>query len=144
MAETMMTNENRYSDSELDRRREFDRSRPLERDESDQLIGSNKVEGTNVYASDGEKIGHISHLMIGKRSGRFEYAVMNFGSFLGIGGSNHPLPWDTLDYDTNRGGYTVNIDKNRLRDAPSYGDETQPNFDRQYGETVFGYYGVTY
>jgi hypothetical protein len=31
------------------------------------------------------RIGHISHLMIGKRSGRVEYAVMSFGGFLGMG-----------------------------------------------------------
>ncbi len=118
--------------------------RPLERDESTTLISSDKVEGTSVYAIDGEKIGSVSHLMIGKRSGRVEYAVMNFGSFLGIGGSYHPLPWEALDYDTNKGGYVVNIDKNRLKDAPSYKQDSQPAFDRQYGEQVFGYYGTTY
>ena len=144
MNQTMTRNETRYTDAELDKRRDFDRSRPVERDETDSLISSDKVDGTSVYATDGEKLGHISHLMIGKRSGRVEFAVMNFGSFLGMGGSHHPLPWDTLDYDTDRGGYTVNIDKSRLNDAPSYKDDSKPAFDRQFGETVYGYYGVMY
>jgi len=30
---------------------------------------------------------------------------MSFGGFLGIGEKYHPLPWDALDYDTERGGY---------------------------------------
>ena len=133
-----------YSDAELDRRRDYARSRPVERDETNSLISSDKVEGTKVFSTDGEDMGHISHLMIGKRSGRVEYAVMNFGSFLGIGGEHHPLPWDALDYDTERGGYVVAIDKDKLREAPSYSPEAMPAFDRQYGEAVYQYYGLMY
>jgi hypothetical protein len=129
---------------ELDRRREFDRSRPLERDESSFLISSRKVEGTAVYSTDGERLGTIDHVMIGKRSGRVEYAVMDFGGFLGMGESHHPLPWETLEYDTGRGGYVAAIDKNKLREAPSYENGAEPAFDRSYGEMVYGYYGLLY
>ena len=44
------TNRSTYSDSELDKRRDFDRSRPLERDETGNLISSNKFDGTAVFA----------------------------------------------------------------------------------------------
>jgi sporulation protein YlmC with PRC-barrel domain len=118
--------------------------RPLERDETTSLISSSKVDGTSVYDKDGEKIGNISHLMIGKRSGRVEYAVMNFGSFLGMGGSYHPLPWDVLNYDSDLGGYRVPMDKEKLRGAPSFREDQQPAFDRHFGQTVYGYYGVAY
>lgn len=131
-------------DNELNARREFDRSRPLERDESHDLISSDRVDGTPVYSTDREKIGHIDHLMIGKRSGRVEYAVMNFGGFLGIGESHHPLPWAALDYDTDVGGYVVNIDKDRLRAAPQYDRDSQPLFDRAYGQNIYAYYGLMY
>lgn len=144
MADTMNRTQNTYSDSELDRRRDFDRSRPLERDETNNLISSSKVDGTAVYSIDGEKIGRVDHLMIGKRSGRVEYAVMNFGGFLGMGESHHPLPWEALDYDTDRGGYVVNVSKDRLKDSPSYGANEQPSYDRQYGQNVYSYYGFIY
>lgn len=133
-----------YSQEELERRREFGRSRPLERDETTNLIASDKVDGTAVYSADGEKIGHVDHLMIGKRSGRVEYAVMSFGGFLGMGESYHPLPWDSLTYDTERGGYVVDIDKERLQNAPYYERANRPDYDRQYGTSVFDYYGVIY
>lgn len=133
-----------YSEAELDKRREFDRSRPTERDEAHRLISSDRVEGTAVYSPKGEKIGHIDHLMIGKRSGRVEYAVMSFGGFLGMGESYHPLPWEALDYDTERDGYVVDIDRERLQNAPSYEEDQQPDYDRDYGETVYTYYGVIY
>ncbi len=48
------------------------------------LIGSDKVEGTKVYRSNGDKIGHVERVMIDKRSGKVAYAVMGFGGFLGI------------------------------------------------------------
>ncbi len=128
----------------LDQRREFDRSRPLERDESRFLISSDKVEGTEVFSTDGEKIGQIEHLMIGKRSGRVEYAVMGFGGFLGIGESYNPLPWEALDYDTDKGGYVVNIDKDRLKDAPRFEKNSEPAWTRDFGQEVYAYYGVMY
>lgn len=135
---------NTYSDSELDKRREYDRSRPLERDETSNLISSGKVEGTPVYNTKGEKLGSVDHMMIGKRSGRVEYAVMSFGGFLGMGEQYHPLPWDVLDYDTDKDGYVVDIDKEKLEKGPTFERDNQPGYDRNYGETVYTYYGVIY
>ena len=40
--------------------------------------------------------------------------MMSFGGFLEIGNQYHPLPWSILKYDTNLGGYVVNLDKPRL------------------------------
>lgn len=120
-------------------------SRPLERDETANLIASNKVEGTKVYSTDGEKLGTVDHMMIGKLSGRVEYVVMDFGGFLGMGEKHHPLPWDALTYDTEKGGYVVNIDKARLKDAPTIDRNTQPTtYDRHFGDKVYTYYGATY
>lgn len=128
----------------IDRTRSDSQGRALERDETDMLIGSNKVEGTAVFATDGEKIGHIDKVMLGKRNGRVEYAVMSFGGFLGIGEKFTPVPWDALDYDTSKGGYVVNIDKDRLKGAPHYDRDKEPTWDREYGRDVHTYYGVMY
>ena len=51
----------------------------LETRETASLIGSDKVEGTAVYRSNGDKIGQIQRVMIGKQSGKVGYAVMGFG-----------------------------------------------------------------
>jgi hypothetical protein len=74
-------------------------SQSLEARETYSLIGSDKVEGTAVYRSNGEKIGKIIRLMIGKQSGKVGYAVMSFGGFMGIGEDYHPLPWSLLTYN---------------------------------------------
>lgn len=116
----------------------------LERDETHNLIASSRVEGTAVYNRQGEKLGTVSHFMVGKRNGRVEYAVMSFGGLFGMGANYHPLPWDVLTYDTDKGGYVVDLDKDRLEGAPSYGREQEPTWDRDYGRRVYDYYGVTY
>ena len=69
----------------------------LETRETASLIGSDKVEGTNVYRSNGDKIGSIERIMIDKQSGKVAYAVMSFGGFLGIGHDHYPVPWSLLD-----------------------------------------------
>ena len=74
------------------------------------LISSEKVEGTNVYNRTGDTLGSIHDLMIDKTSGHVVYAIMSFGGFLGMGNQYHPLPWSVLKYDTNMGGYVVNLD----------------------------------
>ena len=76
-------------------------------DKTDELIASNKVEGTAVYNHQGERIGTLHHFMVGKRSGQVAYAVMSFGGLFGLGEKHYPLPWNELTYDTNRGGYVI-------------------------------------
>ncbi|WP_414903113.1 PRC-barrel domain-containing protein [Sphingomonas flavalba] len=115
-----------------------------ERDETGNLISSSKVEGTKVYNTAREHLGSIHHFMVGKRSGKVEYAVMSFGGFLGMGESYHPLPWDVLSYDTDQNGYVVDIDKDRLKGAPHYGVNEEPAYDRAYGRSVYDYYGISY
>jgi uncharacterized protein YrrD len=53
--------------------------------ETVRLIASDKVEGTPVRRSNGDKLGTIERVMIDKRTGKVAYAVISFGGFLGIG-----------------------------------------------------------
>ena len=108
------------------------------------LIASNRVEGTAVYNRAGEKLGRIENFMVDKVSGRSEYAVMSFGGFLGIGDDHHPIPWDKLSYDTGKGGYVVDLVRDKLTNGPKYRAGEEPAFDRDYDRRVYDYYGVTY
>ena len=113
--------------------------------ETSRLIASNEVEGTAVYNQQGEKLGSIHNFMVDKKSGRVEYAVLSFGGGpFGLGSDYYPLPWDVLTYDTDEGGYVVNVDKSVLEKAPRYSAEDAPAFDRDYGREVNGYFNVDY
>jgi sporulation protein YlmC with PRC-barrel domain len=116
----------------------------MEDRETSSLIGSDKVEGTNVYGADGEKVGYIERVMIDKVSGKVSYAVLSFGGLLGIGDDHYPLPWQTLKYDTNLGGYVVTgISQDQLRGAPKYADESSWNWSAPATtRSVNAYYGV--
>jgi PRC-barrel domain len=117
----------------------------MEKRETADLIGSDKVEGTSIYNPQGEDLGHIERVMIDKRSGHVVYGVMSFGGFLGIGKKYHPLPWSVLEYDTNKGGYVVNLDKRTLEGAPTFDEGVDPSWsDPQWGRKVHDYYGATY
>ncbi|MBV9843086.1 MAG: PRC-barrel domain-containing protein [Sphingomonadaceae bacterium] len=116
----------------------------IETDETAELIASNKVEGTAVYDRDGEKLGTIYNFMVDKRSGQVEYAVLSFGGLFGLGTDYYPLPWETLSYDEDQGGYVVEIGKEQLQDAPRYSAGQEPSFDRAYGEQVYSHYGLEY
>lgn len=112
--------------------------------ETSRLISSDKVEGTAVYDRAGEKLGSIRNFMVGKHSGQVEYAVLEFGGFLGIGSDHYPIPWSKLDYEVDKGGYVVDIDKSQLEDAPRHPRERQPAYDEAYGRQISDYWGVGY
>jgi len=104
------------------------------------LIGSDKVDGTSVYGGDGKKIGSVERVMIDKISGKVAFAVLSFGGFLGMGESFYPLPWTALDYDTDLGGYRVNLTKDQLERAPKYTESQGWNWNRDNERRVYEYY----
>ena len=87
-------------------------------DETVSLIGSDKVEGTAVFDADGNKVGSIVRVMIEKASGRVSYAVLSFGGFLGIGDDHYPLPWPSLKYNVELGGYQTMVTVDQIKGAP--------------------------
>lgn len=116
----------------------------IETVETDRLIASNRVEGTAVYNRQGEHLGEVYNFMVDKYSGQVAYAVMGFGGFLGIGERYHPLPWKSLDYSPDAGGFVVDVTREQLEGAPHYGRDEDPWRDPAYGRSVHDHYGVPY
>lgn len=106
-----------------------------------QIISSDKVEGSAVYNPAGDKLGSIDDLMIDKVSGQVQYAVLEFGGFLGMGTDRYPIPWKVMRYSTDKGGYVVPLDKAKLENAPKYREGDVPVYDREYGSRINSYYG---
>lgn len=105
------------------------------------IISSDRVTGTNVYNSAGDKIGHVEKVLLDKNSGQVAYALMSFGGFLGIGAKYHPLPWPALKYDTVREGYVVDVDKKTLENAPTVDSyEGALWADEAWNRRVYDYY----
>jgi hypothetical protein len=118
-------------------------AKPLNARETSNLIGSDKVEGTPVYRSNGDRVGQIERIMIDKLTGKTAYAVMSFGGFLGIGAEYYPLPWSVLTYNPKLGGYEVNVTEQQLKNAPKFArHESWDWSDRARTEQVSHYYGL--
>ena len=106
------------------------------------LIGSDKVEGTNVYRSNGDKVGSIERVMLEKVSGKVAYAVMSFGGFLGLGHDHYPIPWQRLTYNERLGGYELNVTDQELKGAPKFETGREWEWDAAQGAKVYNYYGI--
>lgn len=132
----------RYGSRDNSRFGNRDEDRRLPRDETERLIASDKVEGTPVYGRDGERLGKIENFMVGKRSGKVEYAVLSFGGFMGMGDRHYPLPWRELTYDERVGGYVVDMTERDLDRAPSHWADESPRYDRGYSSDINAYYAA--
>ena len=120
-----------------------DRTDQVAADETGKLISADKVIGTAVYNRNGDRLGTIYSVMLHKISGRVAYAVMSFGGVLGIGERYHPLPWDVLTYDEEKGGYNIDKTEEQLRGAPHYSREELDELDYgASGPQIRDYYGV--
>ncbi len=114
-----------------------------ENQRSHDLIGSNEVQGTNVYGSDSERIGSVDSLLIEKRSGKVTDAILSVGGFLGIGNEMHSIPWSKLNYDTDLNGYRLDVTQEQLQNAPRFDDANRENiYDREYQSGVYDYWSV--
>jgi sporulation protein YlmC with PRC-barrel domain len=119
------------------------KTRPLAQRETSNLIGSDKVEGTPVYRTNGDEVGQIERVMIDKLSGKVAYAVMSFGGFLGMGDNYYPLPWSVLTYNPDLDGYEVNLTEQQLKNAPKYFlHENWDWSDRARIQQVSPFYGL--
>ena len=58
------------------------------------------------------------------------------------GNDHYPLPWQSLKYDTNLGGYVTGITDSQLKGAPKYSNESSWNWsDPSDARSVDDYYG---
>jgi hypothetical protein len=103
-----------------------------------------QVISKGVKNASNETLGSIKEIMLDKISGRVAYAVLESGTFLGLGGKLLAIPWNSLNYNANDNCFILNIDKEKLKKAPGFDKDHWPDLaDRQFGTTVSTYYGTT-
>jgi sporulation protein YlmC with PRC-barrel domain len=106
-------------------------------------IRAGKAIGTDVYDLSGKKIGEVKDIVLEKTSNNILFAVVSFGGVLGMGEKYHPVPWSELDYDPDRGGYTVSFTAEQLKSAPSDSIEVLTKGDgRTFRDRAFTHYGT--
>ena len=83
--------------------------------------------------------------MLDKQSNQIMFAALGFGGLFGVGEKYYPVPWSLLDYDENKGGYVVPLDKAQVEKAPNYDLKDLTKHDGANGdvrEASYQYYRV--
>ena len=112
-----------------------DANRPARRLTASSIIGD-RVE--NLQRED---LGKIDNLMVNVHTGAIEYAVIEFGSVLGIGGKLFAIPFHELTLDEVEEVFILNRDKDYLKNSPGFDKDHWPDTnDHTYFDEVETYY----
>lgn len=106
------------------------------------LLSSSSIEGTTVKNLQAEDIGTIKDLMVDWEHGRVAYAVLSFGGFLGMGDKYFAFPLEAFQFNTDHldGHIVLDIDKERLKDAPGFDkDNWLQHADRSFMDSVYSF-----
>jgi sporulation protein YlmC with PRC-barrel domain len=107
------------------------------------IMGADTLVGNDVYNKKGEDLGDIKEIMLDMRSGKVGYAVLSFGGFLGMGEKLFAVPWNALTLDTKNKRFELNVEKDRLKDAPGFDKDKWPNMaDQSWVKEIHAYYGT--
>jgi sporulation protein YlmC with PRC-barrel domain len=108
------------------------------------LMGADTLLGNDVYNSADEKLGSIKEFMIEMATGKINYAVLSYGGFLGMGDRLFAVPWRALKLDTLNHRFSLDVSKEKLKNAPGFDKDHWPSMaDRSWATDVHTFYGVS-
>jgi sporulation protein YlmC with PRC-barrel domain len=108
------------------------------------VVVKKSILGAKVINTAQEDLGKIEDLVIDARNSRVAYAILSFGGVLGLGDKHFAIPWEALTFDLSQKVAVLDIDKNRLKNAPGFDKEDWPDLANQtWGAEVYEYYGFS-
>lgn len=108
-----------------------------------QLLSVDSLVGNDVHNLQGDDLGNIKSMMLDLHSGKVAYVVLSFGGVLGMGDKLFAVPWKALTLDTKEKCFTLDADKEKLKNAPGFDKESWPNMaDKTWGKKIHSYYGI--
>lgn len=102
----------------------------------------NSILGVKVINAQREDLGNIEDLVLDARNNRVAYAILSFGGFLGMGDRHFAIPFEALSFDLSEKVAVLDIDKDRLKNAPGFDKDDWPDMaNPAWGSEVFRHYG---
>lgn len=106
------------------------------------IMSASTLEGDEIVNRQGEKLGDLEEIMLDVSTGRIAYAVLAAGGFLGLGEKYFAIPWSALTLDPENHCFILDVDKERLEQAPGFDKDHWPTFaDTTWGSHIHTYYG---
>jgi len=107
------------------------------------LMGADTLIGESVVNGAEDDLGDIKDIMLDMQTGQVAYAVLSFGGFLGMGDKLFAVPWQALHLDTVNKRFVLDIEKERLRNAPGFDKDAWPDMaDAQWAQHIHSFYGT--
>ena len=107
-------------------------------------LSASTLKNEKVVNAAGEKLGNIEDYMVDLNNGRIAYCVLSFGGFLGMGDKLFAVPWSAMTLDTENKCFILNVDKERLKNAPGFDKDNWPDMtSADFGTRIYSYYNVT-
>lgn len=107
-----------------------------------EMLTANTIIHTDVVNPQGEKLGDVKDLAIGLDKGCINYAVLDFGGFLGMGSKYFAVPWQAFTVDQDNEQLILNVSKEKLDNAPGFDKDHWPDFaDQSWMQQTNQYYG---
>ena len=107
------------------------------------IVKASEVTGVKVVNGTGDSLGDINEVVLDKTTGKVNYLVLDFGGFLGFGNKFFAVPWQSFAYDKKEDCFVLNVEKERLKQAPGFDKDHWPNFaDRSVSEQIIEFYRI--
>lgn len=107
------------------------------------VLKAKEVIGTKVVDTQGKKLGDIKELVLEPYEGKIQYAVLDFGGFLGIGDKYFAVPWVLLKMSPDKKAFILDLSKKDLKKAPGFDKRNWPDMnDPKWYVTIYEYYEV--
>ncbi|HWR53705.1 MAG TPA: PRC-barrel domain-containing protein [Bryobacteraceae bacterium] len=107
------------------------------------VLSASSLASDRVRNPAGEDLGKAHDLMIDLHSGRVAYVVLSYGGLLGIGNKLFAVPWNAIKVDEDEKCLILNMDKQRLENAPGFDKDNWPDMaDQQWSGRVHEFYGT--
>lgn len=105
------------------------------------LLSATTISGDEVCNMQDQKLGKIQDIMLDVTEGKIRYAVLASGGFLGMGDHLFAVPWKALKQDKENKRFLLDVDVERLKNAPGFDKDHWPNMaDATWNSTVESYY----
>jgi len=105
------------------------------------VLSASTLAKDSVRNRGNEDVGSIKEIMLDVPSGRVAYAVLSVGGFLGIGDRLFAIPWEALTLDEDRQCFIMDVDKQRLENAPGFDKSNWPDMaDTSWGQSIHKYW----
>lgn len=109
------------------------------------LLSAGTIKGDEVCNLKNETLGTIEEVMLDTHDGKIRYAVLAAGGFLGMGERLFAIPWSALTLDGPHHRFTLDVDKERLKNAPGFDKDAWPDWsDSTWSAGVDSYYGASH